>query len=248
MNVQLVLQSFREIRFSLGIALIATGLGGCAVSELIRETQENAVQRVEAAFFARREATTRTLAERSPCCDTLQHARVTLTLASENPRTTSVGSWPNVNAIEIDGYRSYYVLVSLDASSNDGRRLRIVSAPTALGYREQKTDTFVREVFVPVITFLDVNRNRLGTVADQSTTTPSAVGALSIFPIPKSASFAVIHTSEAVLNRPKTMVFAPGSTVAFPSPFGSGALVIRSQSSQVGFLPSHSGTITVSIE
>ena len=204
-------------RIACGVALLFY-LGGCADEVRVREIRDSMGRQLG----ANRARAIAELAAVAPCCESLATARVDRKLGSDTEVGFSLGVWPTKRVVDIAGFRTYFEILEFSEHAG-GRILEILSTESYLQGFDSATGTSEKELIVPVLTFLDVNRV---VIATENAVHVGNVAHNARFQIsaPSGAVFAAIHTSREQFS--SVLSGAPvSSTGAFP--VGSGMIVIR---------------------
>lgn len=238
---------FARCRLHVVIASIfALIVSGCISQEQFQNFAEEKGNMVRARFAADRTAERLELESKTPCCDDLTSVSPARNLSSEAPYAISLGSWPNRQVMETDGFRTYYVLVSFDAGRSNGH-LVVDSQSTVTGLVDLNTGFREGRVLVPVATFFDEKRRRIHVVDALLSQVPGSLNWRAKFAIPVNAKFAAIHTTAEKLNGTKLTGYVSASTSAFPLPTG-GALVVRNSSGNSLLTPTVKGFVSIAVE
>ena len=146
----------------------------------------------------------------------------------------------------MDSFRSFYALIALDGIADSKSRLSLQLTPSLTGMADPETRQPARELFVPVVTFLDSTRER---IASETATPKTHTGRYELtasMAIPSGTAYVVLHSNKETINAPSLVGLVPSNTSAFP--IGAGTIVARSPASTIVLLPSFSGTVSVSLE
>ena len=219
---------------------------GCVDEQRIRQAIEEGERRATSMYLSRKAADVRELRTASPCCDDLRQVRAVGQLSAGKPYGLTVGTWPNRRVIEMDSFRSFYALIALDGIADSKSRLSLQLTPSLTGMADPETRQPARELFVPVVTFLDSTRER---IASETATPKTHTGRYELtasMAIPSGTAYVVLHSNKETINAPSLVGLVPSNTSAFP--IGAGTIVARSPASTIVLLPSFSGTVSVSLE
>ncbi len=228
------------------VAALAASLAGCVDETRIREMTENLVRGNEAAFLARRAEHARDLATAKDCCDDLMKVRPHGRADDAQPFRAALGTWPSTQIVELHGNRSYYALLAFSPVVSDTARLKVVSSLSPRRYKDAVTGLDGPEMFVPVVAFLDGNRQLLEVSTPRPPNVESPTEPVFHVNVPRGAAFAAIHTTPDALA-------LTGITALFPG--GNGVLIVRGVAitsyvppHRIALLPARVGGISVSME
>ena len=234
------------------LAIIASSFAlltvGCVSQQQLNDFVEERGNMVRSRFAADRAAERLDLENKTPCCDDLASVSPARNVSGEAPYSISLGSWPNRQVMETDGFRSYYALISLDAGKSNNRHLVVDSQSTVTGLVDRNTGFREGWVLVPVATFFDEKRQRISTADSTLNQVPGSLNWRAKFAIPASAVLAAVHTTAEKLNGSKLSGVVAGSTTASPLPIGGAALVVRSDPGFSLLTPSVKGHVSISVE
>lgn len=221
-------------------------LSGCVDEMRVRELTDNMIRAREAAFFTRRAQHARELATAKECCDDLMKVRPHGRADAGQPFRASPGSWPSTQIMEMLGARSYYVLVEFSPVESDTARLRVASGLSVGRYYDTNSRMDGAEIFVPVVAFLDRDRQLIEITRAQAPSLQSPAESVFHIDAPRGAAFAAIYTNPEALALTGMSAFIPSGTGAYP--MGGATFVTRTSAQQIALLPGRVGSISVSME
>ena len=235
------------MRLSLTCAVCAIFVSsGCIDEQRIRQAIEEGERRATSMYLSRKAADVRELRLTSPCCDDLRQIRAVGQLSAGKPYGLTVGTWPNRQVMEMDAFRSFYALIALDGAADGKTTLALHLTPSIVGMADPETRQPAKELFVPVVTFLDRNRERIASEAATPNTQTGRYELTASMTIPSGTQYLVLHSSAETINAPSRLGIVPATTSAFP--IGPGTMVARSPVSKIVLLPSFTGTVSLSLE
>jgi hypothetical protein len=227
------------------MAATAALLSGCVDEQRIRQMTDRAVESASKRYYQHLADDTHELAALTPCCESLAGFRPHGRADGEREYQVTVGIWPTKPVVEIDGFRSYFVMLGFDPVHGDRAKLTVVSRFSALPLLHPETKSPAHEIFLPVVTFLDSERKRLATLTAPIAQIPAHLAMRSVFAVPPGAAFAVVHTSRDAIETRDLSAYVPPQTGAMP--IGSAMIITRTSGRNVHVLPSFTGSITVTL-
>lgn len=227
------------------LSLVALLLKGCALSsDIVGAGMRIEQERLNGAARYR-SASMIELSRKSPCCDNLSSVHPQGRADGDRPYQVSLGAWPSTDVVEIDGFRTYYTLLSLEPVKAEGQILRLVLGLGTQRFSDNGNGQPAHDVLVPAVTFLDRERRIIGptTVAVPKDEQPNPSANAKV---PVGSAFAVVHTSAQALATKGLYAYVAPQTSA--APIGGAFLVSRSRGYVAQLLPQYTGSITISLQ
>ena len=227
------------------LATITVALAGCVDVQRIRENYERIQTEGADRYRIRKVKMFEELQQQIPCCDSIVSVRPSAQLTADRSYPVTVGIWPNNQIAEFDGFRSYYVMLSLGEPMQPSRRLTLSMTPSILGFFEPNTKMPAKEFFVPAVTFLDANRKRLGVINAVPVARPRTFELVANVSVPIDTAFIVLHANQEILDTPPQPVVLGNGTAVLP--IGPVILIARFQPEPIMAIPALTGSIVISL-
>lgn len=129
---------------------------------------------------------------------------------------------------------------------NDAARLKIASGISAGRYYDTSSGLDGAEMFVPVVAFLDRDRQLIEVTSARPPTMQSPTEPIFRINVPRGAAFGAIYTNPEALALTGMSTILPASTGAYP--IGGVTVITRTSSQQIALLPARVGSIAVSMD